>query len=365
VDLSAPCRVAAIELRTEEPRHEVVEAVPLTAIVERDHQEVLLADPFDQVGRAGAVQQVVAEAAGDAVEARRVEQEGSDVGLEIIEQLLAEVVDEVAMVAGEVAEERRHRAATDAVGERREVQGHRPSLGPIQHLRQLVRGDVDPERREQPLGLARVERQVSRPDLDQPAPHAHPASRQRDLVAAAEDEARASREVVDEHPHGVEHLVPDELVHVVEHERERLRAVGEHRAELRQRGRADRRRAGPEGRDAFGIDRIDVVDRQGHAGQQGGGFVLGRRQRDPRRRPGIDRRQLGDERRLAVARRRGHGDDLAVASLDALHHRRAGDEPGRRPVQLRGDRNRCDVAQLVAHRAAQDSLGLHHERERC
>ena len=90
---------------------------------------------------------VVAKAAGDAVEARRIEQEGGDVGIEVLEQLLAEVVDEEAMIAGEVAEELGHRAATGAVGQRREVQGDGPSLGPPDELCYLVGRCVDAERR--------------------------------------------------------------------------------------------------------------------------------------------------------------------------------------------------------------------------
>ena len=64
-------------------------------------------------------------------------------------------------------------------------------------------------------------------------------------MAPAEDEARAGRELADEHAQGVEDVAAGQLVQVVEHERERPPAFGEHGAEVLQGRRADRRGARP------------------------------------------------------------------------------------------------------------------------
>ena len=56
-------------------------------------------------------EQVVAQAPGEAVEARGIEEEGGDVGLELLEQLLAEVVDQEPVITAEVGEHVRQGAA--------------------------------------------------------------------------------------------------------------------------------------------------------------------------------------------------------------------------------------------------------------
>ena len=158
-------------------------------------------------------------------------------------------------------------------------------------------------------------------------------------------------------------LAADQLVHVVEHEDERLAPRREHGAELLERRRADGRRSPPQHRHTPGIDRFDGVERQRDVGEERGGVVLHRGQRDPCRGACIVGRHLGEERGLAVAGRRGDDHDVASSGLDVLEQGRARDGPRRRPVQLRRGRDEPDRLQLVAHRAAQCSLDLDYQAE--
>ena len=167
----------------------MVEPVPLPAVVQWDDQQRLALQRLEQQGRPSALQDVVAQLTGETLQARRVHEEGGDVGIQLGEQFLAEVVDEVAVVAGEVADGARHQGPTVAVGERGEVHGNRPTLGPLQQCGVVGRRDVDTEHAEEGFRLASVERQVGRPHLDEAPADAQAPERQTDRRAPGEHDA--------------------------------------------------------------------------------------------------------------------------------------------------------------------------------
>ena len=81
---------------------QVVEAVPRPVVVERDDQQGPPLHVVEQLRRPVAFQHVVAQRAGQAFQARRVQQEGGRRRVESGDQLLGQELDDEAMVATEV-----------------------------------------------------------------------------------------------------------------------------------------------------------------------------------------------------------------------------------------------------------------------
>ena len=81
---------------------QVVIAVPVAAVVERDEEQVRPIELLERRPPAGSAGDRVAERAGQPVEHRGLQQERSDLFGLAVEHLLDEVVDDEAVVAGEV-----------------------------------------------------------------------------------------------------------------------------------------------------------------------------------------------------------------------------------------------------------------------
>jgi hypothetical protein len=97
-------RLGALQLASQELAEEVVVAVPLAALVQRDQEQVR---PLDLGERGGGVAagDRIADRHAEPLEDRRAEEEVADVAAQPSEHLAAEVVDDVTVVAGEVADE--------------------------------------------------------------------------------------------------------------------------------------------------------------------------------------------------------------------------------------------------------------------
>ena len=129
VQLADPLGLLVEQPGPEHVGEEVVVAVPVPAIVERDEEEVRPIEPLEHRLPAAAAGDGVAQRPGEPIEDRGLEQEVADlVGL-ALEHLLGEVVDDEAVVAGEVLDE-----PADVVAalhrQRGELQRGDPPLGP-------------------------------------------------------------------------------------------------------------------------------------------------------------------------------------------------------------------------------------------
>ena len=267
---------------------------------------------LEQLGRTGALQHVVAEGAGEALEARRIHQEGRDVGVELGQQLLAEVLDEVAVVTGEVADDARHTGRDRCGGRAR--RGTRRRASP-RSARRARRGRPGRRRRR---GASKSDRRLERRRTPAPPGPPRRGAGGRGAVRAAAGppcarRARCSTRAASRATSTGSMSWTSRLTSswtsssTSTNGRRRAASIG---AELLQRRRADGRRPRPQRRHASRIDRLDVVERQRDVRQQRGRVVVGGRQRHPCRRSGVLRRELGHERRLAVAGRRRHRDDI-------------------------------------------------------
>ena len=114
-------------------------------------------------------------------------------------------------------------SAPGAVGERGEVDGDGPALGPLDEPGRLVRGRRRAQVGEEDRRVERIERQLRRAHLDQAPADAQPSERQRDGRAAAQHDGRPGWHLGDEHRQHVQDVAAGQLVDVVEHEHERAR----------------------------------------------------------------------------------------------------------------------------------------------
>ena len=126
----------AIRLLVEEPGledvgEEVVVAVPLAAVVQRDQEEVVPVEGLEQGPAAGLAGDRVAQGAGHPVEDRGLQQERLDVLGLALQHLLDEVVDDVPVIAREARDEgRRRRPARSSTGPRAGVRRSSPRCAP-------------------------------------------------------------------------------------------------------------------------------------------------------------------------------------------------------------------------------------------
>ena len=108
---------------------EVVVAVPVPPVVQRDHEQVVPLEGLEHAAAIGLTGEGVAQGAVHPVEDGRPQQEVLDVGRQALQDLLDEVVDDVPVVPGEAGDEAGHVLAP---GHRQggELQRGDPPLGP-------------------------------------------------------------------------------------------------------------------------------------------------------------------------------------------------------------------------------------------
>ena len=160
-------------------------------------------------------------------------------------------------------------------------------------------------------GAGRVEGQVVRRELERVARCSQPG--QMGLFRATRrDQLRAWWYSVDEDAQRVVARRRLQLVQVVEHEHEGLRARPERGRQARRRASQHRHAEAAHPGDEIGVAGRPSVRRR-HQGEQGRGVIVRAGEGDPPDRAILRACPLGEERRLAVARGRSHADDAGTA----------------------------------------------------
>ena len=166
--------LAPVQLRLEHLGEQPVVAIPLALVVLGNDEQVERLDLVEPGGGAGRVQHRVAERAADAVQHRGPQQEPDRLRRLAGQHLVEEVVHDVAAAAGDLPG---GLGRLRLRGDRQpgQVDPRRPPLGVRHDLPDLGGGQVDAELAQQVGGLVRPEREVRRPELQQPTLAAQPA----------------------------------------------------------------------------------------------------------------------------------------------------------------------------------------------
>ncbi|HVL06028.1 MAG TPA: hypothetical protein VM388_08570 [Acidimicrobiales bacterium] len=156
--------------RSQHVTEEVVVAVPVPAVVERYEEQVRLLERLQHGLPAVLAGQRVAQCAGQSGEDRGLQQEIPDLLGLSLQDLSDQVVDDVAVVAGEPGDELGRVVAT-LHRQRRQLQGGDPPLGSPVERDHVLGCQVEPHHPvEVGGGLLRREAEVGGADLDQLAP---------------------------------------------------------------------------------------------------------------------------------------------------------------------------------------------------
>ena len=291
------------ELQLEQVRQQRVVAVHLAPIVERGDEHVRPFERGQPLRRPGLLGQRVRERAGDRVDDGRREHELERVRLEGRQDLLGEVVEDVAVRTAEGGDELfpvlggPHRQ----VGE---IQPGGPPVGPLVERGHAVGRQPEIQRRVHQHGrLLWRELQVGRPELHQLLSGTEPGDRQRRIGARRDGELHARRGELDHaHDRLVAFVGVDEVV-VVEDEhhagRGRLQFGEERGCGI---GFAGERPEPIRSLLTFGRQperRTDVRPEHGRV-------VVLPIDRDPGKGAGIDVRPVGQQRGLSEPGRRDH-----------------------------------------------------------
>ena len=123
-------RLLAEQARPQHVGEQVVVAVPLPPIVQRDDEQVGALQGRDHLAAVVAAGDGVTQRSGEPVENRRLQQEAANRIRLMRQHLLDQIVDEVPVVAGEPGDEAA-RVLAALQGERGELQRGDPPLGPL------------------------------------------------------------------------------------------------------------------------------------------------------------------------------------------------------------------------------------------
>jgi hypothetical protein len=198
-----PCRGAGVELRNdvrfaprqlgvEQLAEEWVIAVPISAAIQREHQEVAALQPIEHATGSCATGGDVAERARHPVEDRRTGQERHVRTRDTLEELRSEVVADEAIVPGEPEGALYTRSGVD--GQRREVQTRRPTLSTVDQLVSEVVSRCDTGAHEQRPCFRRAHRELIDPDLDDAATGTKERYGHRHLLSGSDGHLRSNRE---------------------------------------------------------------------------------------------------------------------------------------------------------------------------
>ena len=123
-------RVAPLELRTEEISEQVVVAIPLALIIERDDEGIRTREVLKRASRVRCAEHRIAQRRCHVIEDRRPEQETLEMVRLALEHLFQEVVGDLLLIAGQSGSPR---GAIGTATQRQRGQGNRggPSLRPL------------------------------------------------------------------------------------------------------------------------------------------------------------------------------------------------------------------------------------------
>ena len=338
VELGDEPGLALRELGAEQVGEELVVAVPLAAVVERNQEEVRALELRQARRRAPPPGHRVAERSRERVEDRGLEQEVPLARVQRAENDLGQVVDDVAVRAVEGGYEP-VRIGALTQGERREVDPGGPALGaPVQDLEALGAETEGQLLVQEDRLLVLRETEVERAQLEQARVGAELRDRDRRIGAARDDELDVPRLRLHEvGERGVAGRVVDRLV-VVEDEDELARK----RLELPDDDRDQRvvhvDVAGLE-RDLGGVSEIraDAADRLDDPGPERDRVAVGGIGCEPGERALVELAPLREEGRLPEPRRRSEEDERCVRADEPGAEPRAHDHlgRGREAAQLR------------------------------
>ena len=122
--------MAPLELRTEEIAEQVVVAVALALIVERDDEGIGTREVLKRTSRGRCAEHCIAQGRCHVIEDRRPEQELLEMVRLALQHLFQEVVGDLLLIAGQTGSPR---GAIGTAPQRQRGQGNRggPSLGPL------------------------------------------------------------------------------------------------------------------------------------------------------------------------------------------------------------------------------------------
>ena len=334
---------------------QVMVAIPLTALIERNRKQVG-ALQLDELARGvGSVQQRIAQRAGQARHDRGAQQEILDGRALTAQDLCHQVIDDLAIIAGEGGNVA---PPVLAVSQRQadQLQSRGPSLRALPQNADLLGRQAQPQRPvEQRRRLPGAQPQVRRPNLQQLSARPQPRQRQRRITAPGQRHLHRPGKVVDEERHRLMHIGAADHVVVIEHQHDRARQQGERIDQQRQRQLGHIPASQPQ-RIIHPRTRIrrDGAHCRQHIIPEANRIVVTAIQRQPRKRAvlrgiGPPTRQHG---RLAGARRRRDKNQPRPGAITQLRDQaRARNPVGRqhRNVQLRSDKRpparlRCLIA---------------------
>ena len=209
------------QLRVQTGSKQVVVAVPLPPVIERDDEQVRARECLQLARRTRALGDRITERTVHPVEDRRAQQQLARIQVEIAEHLLAQVVDYVPVIPREPDDEV---VAVDAVAQRQsgEIDGCRPAFGALMQRGHVLAGELQIEELvEQHLGFGSREAQLVGIDLDELAAGTEAGNRKRRLGPRRDRDANVLREVIQQPPHPGVDCISLELVVVVEREYQR------------------------------------------------------------------------------------------------------------------------------------------------
>jgi hypothetical protein len=226
-----------------------------------------------------------------------------------LQDLLDQVVDDVAIVPGEALDE-----AGDVLAplyrERRQLEGGDPPFGARLQRGDIARAEIQPHRLVEICGgLVRREAQICRADLGEFAPRPQASQRQRWVGTAGDHHVELLGKVLQQERHPALDVRPVDHVVVVEHQHDVVRPRAE-LVEQRREDRLDRRWPGRLKKGKRGSSNLwrHRLQRSDHVGPEGRGLVVARVEGEPRSRWSTGRdggQPLRHHRRLAEAGRRG------------------------------------------------------------
>ena len=251
MQLGQEAGLPSLELRLQELPEEVVVAVPLAMVVERDEEEVLPLDRLEQDCAVLAVRQHGAELRAQARHDRRAREEPDGVGGLIGQHLGGQVVRDLATLTRGQGP----RPVTRLPRERGEVHARRPAL-----RRELQRLDLGALRLEpvegQKSGRALpIEAESREAILGEQIPRTQAPKVQRRIGSAAGDDGRTHGHGLDQHAQDLPAARVTDEVGVVQHQDEGGR--GRHRLDQRRKDGLPDRRIGQ------GEPHQDLRDREG------------------------------------------------------------------------------------------------------
>ena len=293
----------ARELHLEQVRQQRVVAVHLAPIVERGDEHVRPFERRQPLRRPGLLGQRVGERAGDGVDDGRREHEAEGVRLEGSQDLLGEVVEDMAVRTAEGGDE----LVTVLGGPHRqvgEIQAGGPPVGPLVERGHALGRQPETQRRVHQRGrLVGRELQVGRAEFHQLLSGPEPGDRQRRIGARRDGELDGRRAELDQaHDRLVAFVGVDDVV-VVEDEHH----AGRGRLQLGEERGCGIGFAGERSEPAGGLLTAGrEPERRADVRPEHGRVVVLPIDRDPGERAGIDVGPVGQQRGLAEPGRRNH-----------------------------------------------------------